>query len=103
MNRALTCTKNILTGAIGVTATLFTPSHCWAGGNAVLPWDYTLTAIQDFVADPFAASVLLISAVVAILAFALAGDSELGRRFAKTVVGTSVALIAVQLLNYFVP
>ena len=39
----------------------------------------------------------------AILLSALAGDSELARRFAKAVVGTGVALVAVQLLNYLAP
>jgi type IV secretory pathway VirB2 component (pilin) len=88
---------------IGVTATLFTPIRSWAESQAALPWDQTLTVIQNFVAGPLAGSVLAISAAVAMLTFALAGDSEFARRFAKTVIGTGAALIAVQLLNYLVP
>jgi type IV secretory pathway VirB2 component (pilin) len=87
--------------AIGIAAaTLFTPSHSWAAGEAVLPWGYTLDVIQNFVAGPLAHFVIVTSSIVALLAFGLAGDTELARRFAKTVVGTGLALLAVQLLNY---
>jgi len=41
--------------------------------------------------------------IVAMLAFALAGDSELVRRFAKAAIGTGIALVAVQFLNYLAP
>jgi len=103
MNRASIWTKHSLIGVSGVSATLFLPSCSWADSQAALPWDQTLTTIQNFVAGPLAQSVLVISSVVAMLAFALAGDSELARRFAKTVIGTGAALIAVKLLNYLVP
>jgi type IV secretory pathway VirB2 component (pilin) len=103
MNRASIWPKYCLIGLGGVSATLFLPSWSWADGRAALPWDQTLTIMQNFVAGPLAQSVLVISAVVAMLAFALAGDSGLARRFAKTAIGTGAALIAVELLNYLVP
>lgn len=103
MNRASVWPKYCLICLSGVSATLFSPSLSWADSQAVLPWDQTLTIMQNFVAGPLAQSVLVISSVVAMLAFALAGDSELARRFAKMVIGTGTALIAVQLLNYLVP
>ncbi len=103
MNRTSIWPKYCLIGFGGVSATLFLPSWSWADSQAALPWDQTLTIIQNFVAGPLAQSVLMISSVAAMLAFALAGDSELARRFAKMVIGNGAAVIAVQLLNYLVP
>ena len=103
MNQPSHATRYFL-AAVGVAATtLFTPSHCWAGGNAVLPWDYTLDVMQNFVAGPFAQSVIVLSSIAGLLTFAPAGDNELVRRLAKAVIGTGVALIVVQLLNYLAP
>lgn len=103
MNRASIWPKYCLIGVSGVSAILFLPSWSWADSQAALPWDQTLTTIRNFVAGSLAHSVLVISAVAAMLAFALAGNNELARRFAKTVIGTAAAVIAVQLLNYLVP
>jgi type IV secretory pathway VirB2 component (pilin) len=90
--------------AIGCAApTLFTPSRCWAAGEPVLPWDYTLDVMQNFVAGPCAQFVIVISGIAAVLTFALAGDNELVRRLVKAVIGTGVALIAVRLLSYLAP
>lgn len=103
MNHASTKNQRFLAALCSAAATLFAPSHCWAANQSSLPWDYALEVIQSFVAGPLAHSVIVISSIVAMLAFALAGDSELARRFAKAVVGTGVALVAVQLLNYLAP
>lgn len=89
--------------AAAVTAIVFTPCQCWAADQAVLPWDYTLNVVQNFVAGPLAQSVIVMSGFVAVLGFALAGDCELTRRFAKAFIGTGAALLAVQLLNYLAP
>jgi type IV secretory pathway VirB2 component (pilin) len=89
--------------AAATGATLFASSDCWAAGQAVLPWDYTLDVIQNFVAGPLARSVIVISGIVAIVAFVLADDSEVARRSAKAVIGAGIVLIAVQLLNYLAP
>lgn len=87
----------------GAAVALFNPSHCWAADSTVLPWDYTLNAIQNFVAGPLAHFVIVIAAICAMLGFALAGDSELVRRCARAVIGVGAALLAVQLLNYLAP
>jgi type IV secretory pathway VirB2 component (pilin) len=103
MNRASIWPKYCLICLSGVSATLFLPIWSWADSQAVLPWDQTLTIMQNFIAGSLAQSVLVISAVGAMLAFALAGDSELARRFAKTAIGTGAAVIAVWFLNYLLP
>jgi type IV secretory pathway VirB2 component (pilin) len=103
MNQPPYTTRHFLTAIAGAAVTLFTPSHCWAAGQPVLPWDYTLDVMQNFVAGPFAQSVIVLSGIAAVLTFALAGDNELVRRLAKAVIGTGVALIAVRLLNYLAP
>jgi type IV secretory pathway VirB2 component (pilin) len=59
--------------------------------------------MQNSIAGPFAQSVIVIAGIAAALTFAIAGNSELVRRLAKAVIGTGVALIAVQLLNYLAP
>ncbi len=103
MNQASHTSRPFLAAIFSAAATLFTPSHCWAAAEAVLPWDYTLNVIQNFVAGPLAHFVVVTFSIIALLAFTLAGDTELARRFAKTVIGTGVALIAVQLLNFLAP
>jgi type IV secretory pathway VirB2 component (pilin) len=99
MNQASHWTRYFVAAA-GV---LFNPSHCWAADSAVLPWDYPLEVIQNFVIGPLAHFVIVSAAICAVLGFALAGDNELVRRLARAAVGTGAALIAVQLLNYLVP
>jgi type IV secretory pathway VirB2 component (pilin) len=103
MNQASHTSRPFLAAIFSAAATLFTPSHCWAAGEAILPWDYTLDVIHNFVAGPLAHFVVVTSTIIALLVFALAGDTELARRFAKTVVGTGLALLAVQLLNFLAP
>lgn len=89
--------------AASAAATMLNPSHGWAAEPAVLPWDYTLDAIQNFVAGPLAHFVIAVSGICALLGFALVGDNELVRRFAKAVIGTGAALLALRLLNYLAP
>ncbi len=102
MNQALHWTRHLVPAA-SAAVTLCNPSHCWAADPAVLPWDYTLDIMQNFVAGPLAHFVIVIAAICAVLGFALAGDNELVRRFAKAVIGTGAALLAVWLLNYLAP
>jgi type IV secretory pathway VirB2 component (pilin) len=103
MNQASGATRHFLAAIGTAAATLFAPSRCWGADQPVLPWDYTLDVIQNFVAGPLAHFVIAISSIVALLAFALAGDNEVVRRLAKAAIGTGVALVAVQLLNYLAP
>ena len=103
MNQASFAPRHFFAAIGGAATTLFAASHCWAAEQPVLPWDNTLTVVQNFVAGPFAQSAIVLSSIAAVLTFALAGDNELVRRMAKAVIGTGVALIVVQLLNYLAP
>jgi type IV secretory pathway VirB2 component (pilin) len=103
VNQASHATRPFLTAIGGFAATLLTPTQCWATDQPALPWDYTLDVMQHYIAGPLAQAVIVVSSIVAMLAFTLAGDSELARRFVKTVFGIGAALVAVQLLNYLVP
>lgn len=106
MNRASHSTRYFVAGAASAASAavaVFNPSHCWAADPAVLPWDCTLNAIQNFAVGPLAHFVIVIAAICALLGFVLAGDNEFVRRFAKAVIGTGAALLAVQLLNYLAP
>jgi len=100
MNHGSEKCQPFLQALYGAAAIVFTPSRCSAADQASLPWDYPLDAFQNFITGPFAHSVMMASCIGAMLAFALAGDNELVRRLAKAAVGTGVALLAVQLLNY---
>jgi type IV secretory pathway VirB2 component (pilin) len=86
-----------------IALALLFPRDCLAASHATLPWDYTLEVMQNFVCGTLADFVLIMSALFAALVFILAGDGAVARRFAKMVVGTAVALLAVQLLNYLAP
>jgi type IV secretory pathway VirB2 component (pilin) len=103
MNHGSEKCQPYLQALCGAATIVFAPSRCWAADQASLPWDYPLDALQTFITGPFAHSVMIVSCIGAALAFALAGDNELVRRLAKVVIGTGVALIAVQLLNYLAP
>jgi hypothetical protein len=54
MNQASHTSRPFLAAIGSAAATFFTPSHCWAAGEAILPWDYTLDVIQTFVTGPLA-------------------------------------------------
>ncbi len=103
MNPVSHSARYVLAGAASAIVIVFNPNHCWAAVGPALPWDYTLNVIQNFVVGPLAQFVVCVSTICAVLGFALAGDSELVRRFAKALIGTGVALLAVQLLNYLAP
>jgi type IV secretory pathway VirB2 component (pilin) len=100
MNQAPGKNRPFLAVLSATAGTLFAPSCCRAASQANLPWDSTLDAIQNFVAGPLAHSVILVSGVGAALAFGFAGDNDLARSLAKAMLGTGLALLAVQLLNY---
>ncbi len=103
MNQASRATAHFLSIVVTAATTLAAPSHFVAANQPALPWDYTLNVIQNVVVGPLAMFIIVISGIAAVLGFALDGDNELVRRLAKAVIGTGVALIAVQLLNYLAP
>lgn len=102
MYRALHWTRCVVPAA-SAALTVFSPSDGWTADLAVLPWDYTFNAIQNFVGGPLSHLVIVVAASCAVLSFTLAGDNAVVRRLAKTAIGTRAALLAVQLLNYLAP
>jgi len=103
MNKTSHVTQQFFATLMLLTVTSCAPGLCWADDGASLPWDYPLDFLQHFVVGPFAHSLIALSIIAAMLAFAMAGDSELARRLAKMAIGTSLSLIVVELLNYLVP
>ena len=74
MNRALRW-KRYFVFAASAALTMFKPSHGWTADPAVLPWDYTFNAIQNFVGGPLSHLVIVVAASCAVLSFTLAGDN----------------------------
>jgi type IV secretory pathway VirB2 component (pilin) len=103
MKQVSNARRRILAAVTLATAALAVPARCLAAEQAVLPWDYTLDAIQNFAAGPLAHCAIVVGGIGALLAFAVAGDNELVRRLLKAAIGTAVALAAVHLLNNLAP
>ena len=105
MYRALHWTRCVVPAA-SAALTVFSPSDGWTADLAVLPWDYTFNAIQNFVGGPLSHLVIVIAASCCAQLYAgrrQSGDNAVVRRLAKTAIGTRAALLAVQLLNYLAP
>ncbi len=89
----------------GVTTAVFPPCiPCWAapavGG---LPWDRTLSVLQNFVLDSMAPAIIVLAFAFAGILYALGGHDEQARRLAGSGIGGCVALVIVHLLNYVFP
>ena len=100
MSQASIQTRNLLAALIAAVLSVSRPSVGHAATQATLPWDETLDIVQNFLIGPVAHSVIAISVIAASLAYAVAGDSKLARHLAKAAVGSAVALVAVELMNY---
>jgi type IV secretory pathway VirB2 component (pilin) len=79
------------------------PAPSWARTDSGLPWDEPLGALQQALIGPVAHSLIGMSFIGAIFAYAIAGDSDIARRLAKAGLGVSVALVLLQLMNYLLP
>ncbi len=78
------------------------PLRCQAA-TAALPWDRTLTAMQDMLIGTVAPAAIGLAFSGAGILYALGGyDKEAGRLFGSGV-GGCVALVIVHLLNYVLP
>ena len=88
MNQASHATRPFLTAIGGFAAILLTPAHSWATDQPALRCGYTLD-YAEFHRRAARTFVIVTSSTVAMLAFALAGDSELVRRLAKVCLATS--------------
>jgi type IV secretory pathway VirB2 component (pilin) len=68
-----------------------------------LPWDQPLDALQQTLVGPVAHALIAMSIAGALFIYAIAGDNDITRRFARTALGVSVALGVLRLMNYLVP
>jgi len=103
MKRASKRIHRFLATAVAVTTAALQPASSWATPGAAFPWDAPLEALQQTLVGPVAHSLIAMSFIGAIFAYAIAGDSEIARRFAKAGLGVSVALGVLRLMNYLVP
>jgi type IV secretory pathway VirB2 component (pilin) len=95
MKRASKRIHGFLATAVAVTT--------WATPGAAFPWDAPLEALQQTLVGPVAHSLIAMSFIGAIFAYAIAGDSQVARRLARAGLGVSVALSVLGLMNYFLP
>lgn len=89
--------------ATAATAAALWPAPSWAKTDSGLPWDQPLEAMQAALIGPVAHSLIAMSFIGAVFAYAIAGDSEIARRLAKAGLGVSVGLILLRLMNYLLP
>ena len=86
------------------TTLLLQGSPCLAAtGAGALPWDQTLTALQDILIGPVAHAAIALAFVAAGILYALGGHDVQARRLASSGIGGCVALNVVHLLNYVLP
>ena len=95
--------KRFLIVATAAAAVALQPASSWAATAAELPWDQPLVALQAALIGPVAHSLIAMSFIGAVFAYAIAGDSEIARRLAKAGLGVSVALGVLRLMKYLVP
>jgi type IV secretory pathway VirB2 component (pilin) len=102
MKKASRQIEKFLVGAIATTVALW-PSASWARTDSGLPWDQPLEALQAALIGPVAHSLIAMSFIGAIFAYAIVGDSEISRRLTKAGLGVGVALLLLRLMNYLLP
>lgn len=95
--------KSLLIVAMAAAAVPLQPASSWGATAAELPWDQPLKALQAALIGPVAHSLIAMSFIGAVFAYAIAGDSEIARRLAKAGLGVSVGLVLLRLMNYLVP
>ena len=78
------------------------PAQCQAAA-AVLPWDRTLTAMQDMLIDTVAPASIAVAFTGAVIFYALGGHDKQAGRLAGSGIGGCIALGVVHLLNYVLP
>jgi type IV secretory pathway VirB2 component (pilin) len=103
MKMAFAQIKRFLIVAMAAAAVALQPASSWAATATELPWDQPLEALQEALIGPVAHSLIAMSFIGAVFAYAIAGDSEIARRLAKAGLGVSVGLVLPRLMNYLVP
>src|SRR6266851_2142211 len=71
--------------------------------TAVLPWDRTLTAVQDMLIDTVAPAAIALAFSGAVILYVLAGPNKQAVRLVGSGIGGCVAPVIVHLLNYVLP
>jgi type IV secretory pathway VirB2 component (pilin) len=83
-----------------ITALFVHGSPCFAATSAgALPWDQTLTALQDFIAGPVAHAAIVLNFACSAILYAL-GNRQFAGRLLAGGFASSAALIAVRFLTY---
>ena len=71
--------------------------------SAVLPWDRTLTAMQDMLDGTVSPAAIVLAFNGAAILYALGGCDKQAGRVARSGIGGCIALAVVHLLNYLLP
>ncbi len=71
--------------------------------TAVLPWDRTLTAVQDMLIDTVAPAAIALAFSGAVILYVLAGPNKQAVRLVGSGIGGCIALAIIHLLNYVLP
>lgn len=103
MKRASGQINRLFVAATAAAAAPLWPAPSWARTDSGLPWDQPLEAMQAALIGPVAHSLIAMSFIGAIFAYAIAGDSEIARRLARAALGVGVALVLLRLMNYLLP
>jgi hypothetical protein len=87
---------------LATATTLAQPMPCQVA-TAVLPWDQTLTAIQDMLISTVAPAAIALGFAGAAMLYALGGCDKQAGRLAGSAIGCCIAIGIVHLLNYALP
>lgn len=97
-----TATARKFFATLATATALFLPVPCQAA-TAVLPWDRTLTAMQDMLIDTVAPASIALALTGAVIFYALGGHDKQAGRLVGSGIGGSIALVIVHLLKYILP
>jgi len=92
--------KRFLIHAMATAVAL--PAPCQAA-TAGLPWDRTLTAMQDLLIGTIAPAAIGLALTGAAMLYALGGCDKQAGRLVGSGIGGCIALAVVHLLNYLLP
>jgi type IV secretory pathway VirB2 component (pilin) len=88
---------------VSMTAALLLEGRpCFAATSAGLPWDQTLTALQDILLGPLAHAAIVLNFACSAILYALGSRQFAGRLLAGGF-ASCAALIAVRFLSYLFP
>jgi type IV secretory pathway VirB2 component (pilin) len=103
MNQASKRTNRLLATLTGAATAALWPQPAQAAGGYGFPWDQPLLSLQQTLTGTVAPSLVWLSLLGALFAYAIGGDSEIARRLGKAALGVSVALGLLHFMNYLLP